>query len=165
MPYVLTQPTSHTSAHLRLWPHNALAPRGYVTVIAMTAGTLAIPMIAVLGSPVLWALLPFAVLALWGLWFALDRNFRDRQILEDMTLSRTSVSLMRHNPNGPVQNWSADPHWVTLSLAPNGGPVEQYLTMTGGGREVELGAFLTPDERSQLYSELNALLIRLKSYA
>lgn len=164
MPYVLSQ-DAPDRAHLRLWPHNALAPRGFAVVIIMTAATLAMPLIAVLGSPVLWGLLPFAVIALWGLWFALDRNYRDRQILEEMEITRSGVTLNRFNPRGPVQTWRADPHWIAIKLTPKGGPVEHYLTLSGGGREVELGAFLTPDERVKLNEDLSQLLIRFKTYA
>ena len=164
MPYQLTQITPNL-AQLRVWPHNALEPRGFVMVIGMTAATLAMPLIAVLGSPVLWGLLPFAALALWGLWFALDRNYRDRRILEEMELSRSRITLRRINPKGPPQDWSADPHWVAINLRPRGGPVQNYLTLTGGGREVELGALLMPDERVQLHDALSQMLIQLKSYA
>ncbi|PWE27829.1 DUF2244 domain-containing protein [Pararhodobacter marinus] len=163
MPYVLTRDTA-TAAHLRAWPHNALNPRGFAMTIGMSAATLALPLIAVLGSPVLWGLLPFAGLALWGLWFGLDRNWRDRQIVEEMTLSRQGLSLIRKNPRGPQQDWQADPHWATIRMVPRGGPVENYLILGGGGREVELGAFLTPDERATLHDELAALFISLKSY-
>lgn len=164
MPYSLTF-ESPTRAHLRLWPHNALNPRGFAVVIALCAVSLALPLIAVLGSPVLWGLLPFALAAIWGLWFGLSRNWRDRSIVEEMDLSRSAVDLVRHDPGGTVRDWHADPHWVTLRLIPRGGPVANYLTLTGGGREVELGAFLQPDERAHLHDELAALLIRLKGHA
>jgi uncharacterized membrane protein len=163
MPYALT-PTGK-DWELRLWPHNALPARGFAAVIGISAGALALPMLAVLGHPVLWGLLPFAALALWGLWYAIRRNWQDRSVFEEMHLSRDALHLRRLNPKAPVQEWHADPHWVTLRLTPKGGPVEQYLTLTGGGREVELGAFLTPDERISLHDELQGLLIRLKSYA
>jgi len=64
-----------------------------------------------------------------------------------------------------VQTWRADPHWIAIKLTPKGGPVEHYLTLSGGGREVELGAFLTPDERVKLNEDLSQLLIRFKTYA
>lgn len=163
MPYQLIRETP-SRAHLRLWPHNTLAPRGFVVVIALSALTMAMPLMAVLGSVVLWGLLPFAGLALWGLWYALKRNWRDRQIIEEMELSRAAVTLHRINPRGPAQDWRADPHWVTVNLIARGGPVENYLTLTGGGREVELGAFLMPDERARLHEELSELLIGLKTY-
>ena len=163
MPYELTL-DGPVRARLRAWPHNALNPRGFAMVIGMTAATLAMPLIAVLGSPVLWGLLPFAAVVLWGLWFAMDRNWRDRRILEEMTLARDGVVLVRTNPRGPQQEWRADPHWITLTLTPRGGPVEHYLTLRGGGREVELGAYLMPEERQQLHAALSDLLVRLRSY-
>jgi uncharacterized membrane protein len=36
--------------------------------------------------------------------------------------------------------------------------VPDYVTLTGAGREVEIGAFLTEDERRALFSELSDLL-------
>jgi uncharacterized membrane protein len=163
MPYQLTRPdTNH--ALLRLWPHNALEPKGFVTVIAATATVLSLPLVALLGHPVMWGLLPFALISLWGLWFALRRNWRDRSVLEEMHMNRTGVHLRRINPRGLVQEWHADPHWVALNMIPKGGPVRHYLTLTGGGREVELGAFLTPEERISLHEELFLVLRDLKSF-
>ena len=46
-----------------------------------------------------------------------------------------------------------------------GGPVPAYLTMRGNGRIVELGAFLTADERQHLHDELRARLHRRKGSA
>jgi uncharacterized membrane protein len=34
------------------------------------------------------------------------------------------------------------------------GPVPHYVTLQGAGREVEIGAFLSEDERCALYDEL-----------
>lgn len=163
MPYTLTRHPD-ASASLHLTPHNALNPRGFAMVVGMTAATLAMPLIAVLGSPVLWGLLPFAALALWGLWFGLDRNWRDRQITEEMEITRQQVILEHSAPRTGTQTWRADPYWVALKLVPRGGPVEHYLTLTGGGREVELGAFLTPEERVALHDDLERVLLRLKTY-
>lgn len=163
MPYELQQ--TGNNWQLRLWPHNALAPRGFAAVIGASAGVLALPLLAVLGNAVLWGILPFALLALAALWLAIRRNWRDRSVIEDMALSRHELRLRHIDPRGPIQEWRADPHWVALHLRPGGGPVEQYLTMTGGGREVELGAFLTPEERVALHAELETLLIQLKGYA
>jgi uncharacterized membrane protein len=134
-------------------------------VIGVSALMLALPMVALLGHPVMWGLLPFAGIALWGLWFALRRNWQDRSVIEEMQMDRQGVHLKRLNPRGPVQEWHADPHWVAVNMIPKGGPVGNYLTLTGGGREVELGAFLTPEERVALHAELTRLLRDVKSYS
>jgi uncharacterized membrane protein len=161
MPYALTS-SAPLRWNLRLWPHNALGARGFAVVIAFSAGVLALPMLAVLGRAVLWGLLPFAALVVWGLWLALRRNWRDRAIVEEMHLSRDEVHLRRIGPRGGVQEWHAHPQWIALHLAASGGPVEHYLTLTGGTREVEIGAFLTPEERIALYDDLARILLRLR---
>jgi len=51
-------------------------------------------------------------------------------------------------------DWEANPYWVRVALHAKGGPVPNYLTLSGGGREVELGAFLSPPERVELKSLL-----------
>ncbi len=65
-------------------------------------------------------------------------------------------------PSG-VQEWQANPHWVRLTLHPTAGPVPQYLTLTGNGREVELGAFLTEAERIALHTDLTQALARTRT--
>ena len=38
------------------------------------------------------------------------------------------------------------------------GPVPHYVTLKGMGREVEIGAFLSEEERITLYDDLSAAL-------
>ena len=54
---------------------------------------------------------------------------------------------MRHGPKGKRQDWEANPYWLRVTLHETDGPVPNYLTLKGDGREVELGAFLSEDER------------------
>lgn len=148
-------------ARLRLWPHRSLPRKGFVGFIGATAALLAVPLIPLIGSPVLWGLLPFLLLALWGIWTALSRSYRDGEIVEDLALWPDRITLSRHGPGTRSQTWEANPHWVTVNLHETGGPVPQYLTLRGAGREVELGAFLAEDERVALRRELRNRLERL----
>ncbi|MEL6523851.1 MAG: DUF2244 domain-containing protein [Pseudomonadota bacterium] len=145
---------------LSLWPHRSLPKRGFVGFIAATAALISLPLFAVLGTPILWGLLPFLALALIGLWTALQRSYRDGEILEELTLWPEQVRLVRHNPRGPQQEWQANPHWVRIELHKTGGPVENYITLNGAGRNVEIGAFLSADERLALYDDLNQRWLR-----
>jgi uncharacterized membrane protein len=145
-------------AHLRAWPHRSLPPEGFVWFIGVTAVLLAVPLLTVFGSPVVWALLPFLLAALAAIWFAIQRNNRDRAIVEDLRIHTGRVTLERRGPRGKVATWEANPHWVQITLHPTGGPVPDYLTLKAGGREVELGAFLTEDERVSLCDEMQARL-------
>lgn len=139
---------------LRLWPHRSLPRRGFVWFIGGTAALLALPLLAVLGTVVLWGLLPFIAAAVAGLWWGLARSYRDGTLTEVLTIGPDRITLTRRAPDGTEQHWQADRYWVRAHLHPEGGPVPDYLTLTGGGREVEIGAFLTAEERRALHREL-----------
>ena len=149
-------------AEVHLWPHRSLAPMGFVWVIVITASLLSLPLLAVLGSAVLWGLLPFLAAALAGLWYAIGRNNRDRAQLEVLQVWPERLDLVRHDPGRAPRHWSANPYWTRVALRATGGPVPQYLTLAGSGREVELGAFLDPSEREALYQQLLSLIGRLR---
>lgn len=159
MPYEWLPPSSGDEiARLHLWPYRSLPRRGFVWFIGGTAMLICLPLLAVLGSMVMWALLPFLLAAVGAIWWALERSYRDGEILEDMVLASARVTLERHGPRGAHQTWEANPHWVRVIRHETGGPVPHYLTLTGGPREVEIGAFLTDDERKQLEWELRRAL-------
>lgn len=143
---------------LHLWPHQSLAPTGFVSFIGATFAMSLLPLLAVIGSVVLWGLLPFMLAALAAIWFALTRSRRDAQILEVLTLSDDRAHLLRRNPRGDVQEWDCNRYWAKPSLHEKTGPVPYYITLSGNGREVEIGAFLSEDERVSLFDELTRAL-------
>lgn len=147
---------------VHLWPHRSLPNRGFVLFIGLTAGLLAIPLLALLGSPVLWGLLPFFLIALAGVWYALRRSHRDGEILEELVAWSDEMHLTRQEARAPMLTWEANPYWVRATLHDDSAPVEKYLTLLGGEREVELGRFLTPDERATLHADLERALSRLR---
>jgi len=163
MPYEWLPPANSAAGpHIRLhlWPYRSLPRRGMVWFIGGTAGLMAVPLLAIIGSPVLWGLLPFGLITVAGVWFALNRSYRDGEIVEDLAILPDRITLTRHGPRGKRQDWEANPYWVQVSLHKTGGPVANYLTLKGEGREVEIGAFLSEDERLLLRSELVTALRR-----
>jgi len=145
----------------RLWPNRSLAPSGRRLVLRIAAVGLALPLVALvsLGSPMVWGLAPFALAALAGLWLGLRRSERDGRLTEQVTIWPDEMRIERREPDGRLRRWSADPWRVRVRLHEDA-KVEQYLTLAGGGREVELGAFLSPDERVALAAELEEALTR-----
>ncbi len=160
MPYNWIQKPATPKTELHLWPHQSLAPKGFAGIILVTFVFLLMPLIALLGTVLLWGLLPFLMLALAALWFALTRSRHDAQILEVLTLNGENAHLQRRNPRGDVQEWESNRYWVQPHLHESGGPVPNYVTLRGSGREVEIGAFLSEDERLSLYDDLVSALRR-----
>lgn len=160
MPYEWL-PSDQTTQRLHLWPYRSLPRRGMVWFLGATAAAIGLPLLGLIGSPVLWGLLPFLLATIAAIWWALEKSFRDAEIVEDLEITPDLLRLIRHGPKGKRQDWQANPYWVRLTLHATGGPVPQYLTLKGDGREVELGAFLTEAERRVLAAELTERLRKL----
>lgn len=159
MPYTWqTPPPDGTRAALSAWPYRSLPKIGFVWFIGGTAALLCVPLLPTLGTPVLWGLLPFMLGVLWLTYFLLQKSYRDGEILEELTLWPDRLRLTRQNPKGAALVWEENPHWVRVTLHRSGGPVPNYITLSGKGREVEIGAFLSEEERIALHAELAALL-------
>jgi len=142
--------------HIRLRPHQSLSPNGFVTFIGLTFLMMLVPLSALMGTVLWWGVAPFVLGALTLMWFMLKRFWRDGTLTEDLRLWPERIEIERINPRGAPQQWSANPYWVTLALHPK--PISNYLTLKGNNREVELGSFLSPDERKTLYAFLTTEL-------
>ncbi|WP_432449327.1 DUF2244 domain-containing protein [Aliiroseovarius marinus] len=171
MPYEWVEPQAQDAvdgdapiAELHLWPYRSLPRRGFVWIMAMGFGFALVPMLALLGSSLLWGLLPFALGALGLLWFFIEKSYRDGEILEELRIWKDHMILSRHGPGKAFNEWQANPYWVTVELHKTSGPVPDYVTLKGGGREVEIGAFLSEEERPVLHEELSRRLMQLKSH-
>ena len=164
MPYVWTISDAATRAphepvaEARLWPHRSLPLEGFAALIGITFVMILIPTLPLLGTPVFWGLLPFLMGAVAALYYFVRRNYRDGDLVEELTLWSDRLTLVRRDPRRPEQSWESNPYWVRLFLHGDKGPVRNYLTLKGGGREVELGVFLSPEERETLFDELDRLL-------
>ncbi|WP_121062108.1 DUF2244 domain-containing protein [Chachezhania antarctica] len=154
MPYDWTSPRTDHVQELQLWPHQSLTPAGFAWFMGGTLVMMFVPLLAIVGTVLLWGLLPFMLLALWGLWAGLRRSNRNAQIIEILTLTDTEARLVRRNPKGDMQEWDCNRYWASAEIYATGGPVPNYVTLRGGGREVEIGAFLSEDERKALYDDL-----------
>lgn len=147
-------------ARLDLWAHRSLPVGGLVAFVGITAALFLVPLLSLLGTPALWGLLPFLLATLGLTWFCLRRSYS--AAAEVLSLWPDRMELVHICPDGRRLCWEANPHWVRVELHRTGGRVENYLTLSGGSREVELGAFLSSDERLSVHSDLTRLLDRIR---
>jgi uncharacterized membrane protein len=146
---------------LTLWPNRSLTVRGSGWIIGIAAAGFALPLLALSGTHAAWGMLPFMVVVLVGLYLAIGRNWRDGRLSEELRIWPDLITVVRREPKGTVRRWHANPFWVRAHLYADG-RVENYLTLEGAGREIELGAFLSPWERETLYAEIRTALGRLR---
>ena len=155
MPYEWTTPPRANPQQMRLWPHQSLPARGFAAFMLATFTLAMIPLFAMLGTALLWGLLPFVLLALGAVYWALQHNHRARQIEEVLTLDETTARLVHTTAKGEVKDWNCNRYWTRVKKYDDDGPVPHYVTLRGEGREVEIGAFLSEDERIALYDDLS----------
>ena len=163
MPYRWNFPEeAHQPVRLRIWPHQSLTPEGFVWFIAPTALLFLLPLVAMLGSLIMWILLFFFACTMSAIWWAIMANRRHRMIEEELCLWPDRAVLRHQQPGKEPLFWEANPYWIRLEMKAEGGPVENYLTLKGGDRTVEIGAFLSAEERALLRRELEDALGRLR---
>ncbi|MEO1330443.1 MAG: DUF2244 domain-containing protein [Pseudomonadota bacterium] len=147
---------------LTLWPHRSLSPRGFRLLLAVAAIGLAIPLIPILGTGAAWVLAGFVVADLALLYFMVQLTYRSGRVRERLTVWRKKLRVVRTEPNGVERVWEANPHWVRVDLHDTP-KIRKYLVLSASGRQVELGSFLTPDERVELAETLRETLRRAAS--
>lgn len=155
MPYEWTTPPRANPQQMRLWPHQSLPARGFAAFMLATFTLAMIPLFAMLGTALLWGLLPFVLLALGAVYWALQHNHRARRIEEVLTLDDTTARLVHTTAKGEVKDWNCNRYWTRVKKYDDDGPVPHYVTLRGEGREVEIGAFLSEEERIALYDDLS----------
>ncbi|MGB0499448.1 MAG: DUF2244 domain-containing protein [Rubricella sp.] len=146
---------------ISLWPHRSMGATGVSWLMGLVAIGLSIPLVPFLGTPVAWGLLPFMVLTIWLLYLALRSNYRAAEIHEELALWPDLIRVTRTDRRDGTRAWEANPHWVQITLHTDQ-KIENYLTLRGNGREIELGSFLTADERKALHDDISRALSRLR---
>lgn len=138
---------------LTIWPHRSLSPRGFRIVLLIAAFLLTLPLIALVGIQALYIIGIFMAADLLLLWGMIRLSYRSGRITETVSLWPDLLRVERTEPNGARKVWEANPHWVKVQLH-NTRKMADYLVLSSSGRDIELGAFLTPSERRGLASEL-----------
>ncbi|KPP85947.1 MAG: Integral membrane protein [Rhodobacteraceae bacterium HLUCCO07] len=141
-----------------LWPHRSLPRRGFAAIILMAFLLATVPLYGVLGTMVLWGLLPFMLLVVGGLWWALEHTYKTAEMRETLTITPELTRLVHQPVKGEILTWECNTYWTRAHSHASGGPVAHYITLTGNGREVEIGRFLTEKERKSLIGEINEAL-------
>ncbi|MFV0475702.1 MAG: DUF2244 domain-containing protein [Pikeienuella sp.] len=143
-----------------LWPHRSLSPRGFRWLLGVSAAAMALPVLALSATPAAAALAPYAGAAFLALWGLMRLSYRSGRLTEEIRLWPDAIAVERREPKGLIRRWSANPYWVAIDIGDTR-DCESYLTLRGAGRRIELGAFLTPEERVALAGELRARIARL----
>ncbi|MGR3634547.1 MAG: DUF2244 domain-containing protein [Shimia sp.] len=161
MPHRWTDTPTPDKPDLILWPHRSLPRRGFAAMIlfAFMMGT--VPLYGFLGTVFFWTILPFILAMVAALWWGLERSYKDGDVVEELRLKGDTLHLIHSPAKGAPKSWDCNVYWARAEMHVTGGPVPHYVTLLGNGRTVEIGSFLSEDERKVLFGELTDFLKRV----
>ena len=143
-----------------LHPHASLTPRGFfllmafIGVISFCAGVAFV----IAGA---WPVFGFFGVDMILVYLAFKLNFRDARRYETLQLTDTTLTVERVAPSGKRERWRFQPYWLQVEIDDNPAPGSS-LTLRSHGRIIEIGSFLTVDEKVDLANALRAELNKLR---
>ncbi len=147
---------------ITIWPHRSCSRENFHLLILFIACGLLLPPLLFFDLRLALSILPFSFVSISLLLFFSEKNYLDSQLRERLRIFPENIELHREEPKGDIRTWSANPFWTRVNLYKDG-PIENYLTLIGNGKEVEVGSFLTPKERKDLKHLIEDSLQKLKS--
>jgi len=144
-----------------LQPHASLTPRNFfllmafIGVISFCAGVAFV----IAGA---WPVFGFFGIDMVLVYLAFKMNYRDAQRYETVQLTDTTLTVERVAPSGRRERWRFQPYWLQVEIEDNPAP-DSALILRSHGRSVEIGSFLTTDEKVDLANALRNELSKLRA--
>lgn len=145
---------------LELRPNRSMPERHFwrmiagVAVIFLAMGV----RFLVLGA---WPILPFMLVDLALLWWAMRASYRSGRASEHLRLDSEGLELVRVAAHGQIRRTRIEPHWARVELEELGADQNRlWLTApnpSGSTRARHaIGAFLSPGERAEIARVIEA---------
>ena len=151
------------SIKIRLAPNRSLDSYGTKVVFAVIAFGFLLPIIPFIGSPIGTTLTIFSGLTFYLFLTLLQKNFQQGSTFEEILISKNKIIVVHQEKNKEQMTWECNPYWTKVHLDINNPRLKNYLTLAGKGKRIELGAFLSPDERLELRDKIQNALAKANS--
>ena len=142
--------------HFDLTPNVSLSPRGARVFFAAVC----VPTLGIAGAATVlgfWPILPFAGLEMLLLGWALYANMQRRHVHETIDVSETQVVI--EYSRGETKRFVFPRHWARVKIRRPKSPLQRgQLVIESHGRVLEVGQFLSEEERQRLAAELRQLI-------
>jgi uncharacterized membrane protein len=145
-----------------LRPNRSLSPSGFRWLMGIMATGFAMPVLALARTAAMWVIAGVAAIVMALLWGLIKYNYFTGCLTEELRLWPDLVTVERREPWGRVQRWSANPYWVDITIE-DARTVDSYLTIRGSDRRIEVGVFITAEERRELALELRKQIRGLRA--
>lgn len=139
-----------------VYPHRSLSPTGFLVLMAvLCACSFTVGLIFYLSGA--WPVVGFLGLDVLIVYVAFRLNYRAGRAYETVRLTREALEITRVDPAGRGRRITLQPYWLAVDMDD---PPRHHsrLTLRTHGRRLEIGSFLTPDEKLDLARALRRAL-------
>ena len=82
-----------------------------------------------------------------GLYIAMKMSYRAGRAREEVTVSRSKLSIRKFSPAGRMVEHRFNPFWARFNVRRHEEFGITSMSVTGEGRGTDIGSFLNPDDR------------------
>src|SRR5258705_9983060 len=140
-----------------LTPHRSLNRAGFLVLMGFLSAVSFVAGLAFLLMGA-WPVLGFFGLDVLAIYWAFRINFRSARASEEITMTPSELRVRRVSHRGHVVEWVLNPLWVRLDQKGDAEFGIERLYLVSRGRQVSIGSFLGPDEKSSFAKALLAAL-------
>jgi uncharacterized membrane protein len=143
---------------LRMFPNRSLRPEHFRWLMLAVAAVSALGALRflVLGA---WPVALFFLLDAGLLYLAFKLSYRSADSFEEVRIDEARLTVRRVERRKPERLWEFHPHWVRVLLERRSAH-DQRLALASHGDRLEIGRFLSPEERAEVAAEIKAGLDR-----
>ncbi|PZM08451.1 DUF2244 domain-containing protein [Rhizobium tubonense] len=144
-----------------LFPHRSLGRKGFKVMLAL-AGVVCLFYGGLFMEKGAWPIgifFGFDFLLLYGAFWL---NYRSGRVREEVTVSRTDVSVRKFSPSGRMVEHRFNPFWARFQVLRRKGVGIWSMRIQGEGRKTEIGSFLNPEDRESFAKAFTGALATVK---
>lgn len=144
-----------------LTPHRSLGRQGFRVLLALSGGICLLYGIFFMVSGA-WPIGLFLGFDFLALYIAFRLSYRSGRAREEVTVSRTRLSIRKFSPAGHVVEHRFNPFWARFRVNRHEEFGITSMHVTGEGRGTDVGSFLNPDDRESFAKAFRGALSTVK---
>ncbi|MGE7367546.1 DUF2244 domain-containing protein [Neorhizobium sp. NPDC001467] len=140
-----------------LTAHRSLGPRGFRVLLALSGAVCVLYGLFFLITGA-WPVGVFFGLDFLALYAALRLNYRSGRAREQVTVTRSLVSIRKISPAGRAVEHRFNPFWARFGVSRHEEFGITAMYVTGKGRRTDVGSLLNPEDRESFASAFRGAL-------
>lgn len=142
-----------------LTPYRSLSPRGFMIFMLCVAAVSFVSGLVFLSIGA-WPIFGFFGLDVLLIWAAFRMNYASARCFEEVSLSAHELLIRKVGPGRKSLEYRFNPVWVRLSVDRIEDEGVVKISLMSRGQNVDLGAFLNPEDRTSFAGAMaNALAV------